>query len=117
MQPTMFEGGTMKGGGRFPSWPYDMYEIVLLYTGVIHSKLRDAFKKLLPLAADWNNIGVLLGIKDNILREIRHNEKQGYDCLREMLSEWLKIDNPPPTWNSLADAVKLFNAAIAQVYP
>ena len=77
-------------------------------------KLKDAFKKLLPLAADWNNIGVLLGIKDNILREIRHNEKQGYDCLREMLSEWLKIDNPPPTWNSLADAVKLFNAAIAQ---
>ena len=91
-----------------------MYEIVLLYTGVIHSKLRDAFKKLLPLAADWNNIGVLLGIKDNILREIRQNEKQGYDCLREMLSEWLKIDNPPPTWNSLADAVKLFNSAIAQ---
>lgn len=76
-------------------------------------KLKDAFEKLLPLAADWNNIGVLLGIKDNILREIKHNERQGYDCLREMLSEWLKIDNPRSTWNSLADAVKLFNAAKA----
>lgn len=85
-----------------------------LYQSGDTPKLKDAFEKLLPVAADWNNIGVLLGIRDNTLREIKHNERHRYDCLREMLSEWLKTDNPPPTWNSLADAVKLFNAAKAQ---
>ena len=77
-------------------------------------KLKDVFKKLLPLAADWNSIGVLLGIKDNSLREIKHNESQAHDCLREMLSEWLKSDDPPPTWNSLVDALEPFNPAKAK---
>ena len=77
-------------------------------------KLKDAFEKLLPLAAHWNNIGILLGIKDNVLKEIKHNERQGLDCLREMLSVWLKIDNPPPTWNNLADTVKKFDPVIAE---
>ena len=77
-------------------------------------KLRDIFEKLLPLAAHWNNIGVLLGVKNHILQEIKRNERQSQDCLREMLSEWLKIDNPPPTWDNLASAVKPFNPAKAQ---
>lgn len=72
-------------------------------------KLKNAFEKLLPLAADWNNIGVLLGVKDSILQVIKHDVSQARDRLREMLAEWLKSDDPSPTWNSLADAVELFN--------
>ena len=77
-------------------------------------RMKDAFVKLLSVAAEWNNIGILLGIEDNILHEIKQNEGQVHDRLREMLSRWLKNDDPPPTWSSLVDAVKPFNSAKAQ---
>ena len=45
---------------------------------------------------------------------MKQNERQSRDCLREMLSEWLKIDDPPPTWNTLVDAIKPINPVKAQ---
>ena len=72
------------------------------------------FEKLLPLAADWNNIGALLGVKDDILKKIKHDEEGSYGRLREMISEWLKIDNPQPTWSNLADTIKKLNPAKAE---
>ena len=77
-------------------------------------KLRDVFEKLLDLAVDWKHIGTLLGVENHILQEIKQNEEKSLDRLQEMLSEWLKIDNPPPTWDNLASAVKPFNPAKAQ---
>ena len=76
-------------------------------------KLKDAFGKLLPLATHWRNIGVLLGIKNDDLHAINLNVKED-DCLREMLSLWLKNKNPLPTWSILAGAVEYYDSAKAQ---
>ena len=71
-------------------------------------------KKLLPLAADWINIGILLGLEEDLLQEIKQNERQERNCLRVMLSAWLETEDPPPTWNGLAEAVELFDEEIAE---
>jgi len=69
--------------------------------------LQDAFMVLRPLAYDWTSIGVLLGLESHVLKEIKYNNPDSAkDCLREMLDQWLKRTEPPPSWRQLADAVK-----------
>ena len=77
-------------------------------------KLKDVFRELFPLAIDWKNIGTLLGIQTDVLNRISGDEGRVSDCLREMLSEWLKQTDPPPTWAALADAVETINELKAQ---
>jgi len=36
------------------------------------------------------------------------------DCLREILLVWLKQIDPCPTWQSLANAVRIINPSVAQ---
>ena len=77
--------------------------------------LQSSFKHLKPLAAKWQNIGVLLKIPGGRLETIRHDERNEADnCLRSMLNEWLKQTNPSPTWAALADAVKVFDPSKAK---
>ena len=75
--------------------------------------LQTAFRKLLPVASSWMNVGTLLGIDKSILDNIKSNERQVEDCLREMLSAWLNQVTPKPTWVNLADAVEPFNERTA----
>ena len=63
---------------------------------------------------DWKTIGTLLEIKKSILDKIRADEDGVRDCLQEMLSEWLKQVDPPPTWAALADAVETVDELKAQ---
>ena len=69
---------------------------------------------LLPLAAHWRNIGVLLGIKNDDLHIMNRNYTKEDDRLREMLSLWLKNTNPLPMWSTLAGAVEHYDPAKAQ---
>ena len=70
---------------------------------------------LLPVAADWRNIGVLINMSDDVLEGIKKDEQTVNDRLRAMLSKWLKQIAPcPPTWDILADAVEKFNPQIAE---
>ena len=59
-------------------------------------------------------IGTLLGIPAHILDKIKSNEERVHERLREMLSEWLKQIDPPPTWTALAEAVEVFDKSKAQ---
>ena len=70
-------------------------------------KLKYIFKELKPLESHWKSIGVFLDIDPNDLDRIE-SERKGVmiDCLREMLSWWLKQVNLSPTWNGLIDAVE-----------
>ena len=78
------------------------------------SRLKDIFKELLPIATDWKTIGTLLGIPVHILDKVKSNEERVNDRLREMLSEWLKQIDPPPTWTVLIEAVEVIDKSIAQ---
>ena len=69
-------------------------------------KLKDAFKKLLPLATYWKTLGILLGVSNPVLNKIKSDEEGANDRLQEMLSEWLRQIDPPPSWTALADAVE-----------
>ena len=48
------------------------------------------------------------------LDKIQHDYRNADDCLREMLSAWLKMIHPPPSWPKLADAVKHVDLASAE---
>ena len=76
--------------------------------------LMNSFRTLLPLAYDWFNIGILLNLEYYCLKNIEYNYKRCQDCLREMLSEWHKRVDPPPSWEELAGAVELTDQGIAR---
>ena len=77
-------------------------------------ELKDVFKKLLPLAHEWKSIGILVRVKHNILENIKREEHGVRDCLSNMLSEWLKMVEPSPTWEEIVDAVKQVDASAAK---
>ena len=76
--------------------------------------LPSAFKIVLSLASKWKNLGLLLVIDIGTLDKIEHDYKMADDCLREMLRAWLKQVNPPPSWQTLADAVEPFDRATTE---
>ena len=59
--------------------------------------------KLIPVAANWKNIGLALGLQHHQLIDIK--EPSNTNCLREMLSLWLK-KGEEPTWQKLSAAVR-----------
>ena len=75
--------------------------------------INDAYLILLPVAAKWKNIGVLLKIELGKLQNIKADTKESLDALLEMLEEWLKRA-PPPTWGELVEAVKPFDPTVSQ---
>ena len=72
-------------------------------------------KFLLPIAADWQNIGVFLQISDSDLKQIESDYSgRCRDCVREMIRKWLKQVNPAPSWKNLAEAVEIIDPGIAE---
>lgn len=61
------------------------------------------------MSDEWENIGTLLGVSDDILRQIACDNERVSNRLRMMLSHWVKQVYPPPTWAELADAVEDFD--------
>ena len=84
---------------NFEAWAHDL-------------NIQTCFKKLLPLAAEWQNIGCLLGIPDGKLKQIKLDEGSAENCMREMLNTWLK--QKPTSWATLAEAVQHFDQGIAE---
>ena len=75
---------------------------------LVKPELKDLLKELYTKVADkWEDIGVLLGIKDGQLKAIKSNDaKDSTSCLREMLRIWLSRVGPPPSWSAIAEAVE-----------
>ena len=78
-------------------------------------KLAKMLKLLLPLSTHWKIIGILLELENANLSRIE-SEYRGVpdDCLREMLSMWLRQVDPPPTRSALVDAVETYDPTLAQ---
>ena len=72
-------------------------------------------KFLLPIAADWQNIGVFLQISDSDLKQIESDYSgRCRDCVREMIRKWLKQVNPTPSWKNLTEAVEVVDPSVAE---
>ena len=76
-------------------------------------QLAKAFKLLIPIAEEWQNIGTLLKLEDEALTSIAAAGKKDTDRLREMLKLWLSQENTLPSWEALADAVESFSDQVA----
>lgn len=57
---------------------------------------------------------MLLGLPEDVLETISSDEQKVDNCLRKMVSRWLRQVNPPPTWKDLVDAVKTVNPQKAE---
>ena len=90
--------------------------IVIVQSLIVQERpeLKDVFRELLPLSADWKAIGTLLGLPRDLLKRIKADEEIAEDRLQEVLSEWLKQVDPHPTWAALAKAVEHVDKVKAQ---
>ena len=75
--------------------------------------LSPALRLVFSLSSKWKNLGVFLNLDEGTLDKIEYDNKKADDCLREMLSAWLKKVTPPPSWETLADAVDCFDQTVA----
>ena len=75
-------------------------------------QLPKAFKLLLPLANEWESIGLCLGLID-FEDSVKALAKTAPSSLKETLKLWINRVEPPPTWKELAEAVDPFNSDIA----
>ena len=66
--------------------------------------LKYLMKELHPKVSDkWEDIGIELEVDDELLVQIKKDYPgDSKQCLREMLREWLKTSNPPPSWEAIA---------------
>ena len=59
------------------------------------------------VAAKWEEIGISLQLESGLLEIIKKdNPNDCRACLREMLKEWMKQIDPPPSWSAIIKAVK-----------
>ena len=67
--------------------------------------LRELLSKV---SADWENIGLILDLKEGELRNIRSDHDESEKCFREMLKLWLNQVEPPPTWSAIIEAIDTY---------
>lgn len=59
------------------------------------------------VSARWEDIGIQLHLSPGILEIIKKdNPGDCRVCLREMLKEWMKQVEPPPSWPAIITAIK-----------
>ena len=69
--------------------------------------LKKVLDSLWEARTKWFHIGIQLDMKISHLKVIRNDYHDEADlCFTEMLTDWLKRMNPPPTWEALVDALK-----------
>ena len=65
----------------------------------VRNEIHDAQTK-------WYDIGIELKVDVSTLKTIESMYSNSKDCLREVITEWLKAVHPKPTWRSLVDALR-----------
>ena len=59
------------------------------------------------VSAKWEEIGISLRLESGLLEIIKKdNPSDCRACLRDVLKEWLKQIDPPPSWVAIIKAVK-----------
>ena len=84
---------------------------VPLFTSDLNNHLFDVQSELIPVAANWRNIGIALRLKVDVLESIETRfNGDPHVCLSHMVTEWLKRNFDvmrfgEPTWQKLVKAV------------
>ena len=68
--------------------------------------LKKVLDALWEARTKWFHIGIQLDMKTSDLKVIKKDYDEADLCFTEMLTDWLKRMNPPPTWEALVDALK-----------
>lgn len=77
-------------------------------------ELRNVLRLTFPLAAQWKNLGVFLGIDKDNLDAIEHNcHHISENCLRETIHAWLK-KGENILWTDLSKAVEPLDPKLAE---
>jgi ankyrin repeat protein len=76
--------------------------------------LGNVLRELIGQDQEWQNIGALLDLPAARLNAISADYSRTRECLREMVMEWLKMVDPPPTWELLVEAVELIDPQTAE---
>ena len=67
-------------------------------------KVRALIHKACP---QWYDLGLELGVEETTLNIIKSDcDNKAETCFREMLSVWLKMTDPRPSWKALVAALK-----------
>ena len=88
---------------------------IILTTSIDIEDLSDVLKAVQTLAAKWKLLSTNLGMKQETIELIQHNNsRDAMMCLLEALAEWLKLNytyqrHGKPSWRKLAEAVKSLN--------
>ena len=56
--------------------------------------------------ARWRFLGIELGIDEGTLDAINENNRRVEDCLREMITIWLRNDKPKPSRHAISTALQ-----------
>ena len=71
------------------------------------SDLKTVRDALYEARSKWEDIGIELGLGKNDTDAIKREKSNNVgDCFREMLSTYLKRDNPEPSWSSIIAALR-----------
>ena len=81
---------------RFPSvYPRPPQFIDLLKELCKHNEVTDK----------WEQIGVFLGINVELIKINYHGESPK-SCFEQILMEWMKQSDPPPSWSTIISAIE-----------
>ena len=79
----------------------------MIYAGGLGiADLRKVQRTAWDAREQWYNIGLELEIDPGSLDVIKMDNAKTNDCFREMLTTWLKNDQPKPTLAALAEALQ-----------
>ena len=82
--------------------------MVHVYAGVLNiSDLHKVQDAIWAARAKWYDIGLRLGISADTLDAIDNaHQHKPEECFTHTIKEWLRNDDPRPTWEALADALR-----------
>jgi hypothetical protein len=83
--------------------------LVLCIVDLVLDNLPKVLDLVLDISHKWYELGLQLGVKERDLKVIEHDYGDrahgAQTCLREVLSAWLKMIDPPPSWERLLSSV------------
>jgi hypothetical protein len=73
---------------------------------LVPDNIRELSSSLVDASPEWFTLGLQLGINYTDLKMIEQNNHRVQDRFMKMLSVWLEMTNPCPTWDGLIKALE-----------